>query len=44
MGGALDQIGGERLAALVTDIHAVGFANLHGIEARRLAAHGVNTG
>jgi hypothetical protein len=40
---AINQIGGERLTALLANIHAFRFANLNGVKARRLSAHRVNT-
>jgi len=40
----VDQIGGERLAAQIADVHAIGFTNLHRVKTRRLSPHRVNTG
>jgi len=39
-----DQIGSERLAAQIANVHVVRFANLHRVKARRLSAHRVDTG
>ena len=41
---ALDQIGRERLAAQIADVHAVAFANLDRVETRRLSANRVHAG
>jgi len=41
---AIDQAGGERLAAQITDVYAIILANLNGIQAGRLSAHGMNPG
>jgi alkanesulfonate monooxygenase SsuD/methylene tetrahydromethanopterin reductase-like flavin-dependent oxidoreductase (luciferase family) len=42
--GALDQLGGQRLAAQIADVYAFAFANLDGVKARRLAANRVHAG
>ena len=44
MGRAIDQIGGERLAALIADVDAIYLANLDRIKTWRLAAHCVDAG
>jgi hypothetical protein len=42
MRGAINQRGGERLAAQIADIDALLFANLHCVKAWRLPAHGMH--
>ena len=44
MRGAIDQLRCERLAPKTADVYAVRFAYLHGIEAWRLAANGMDPG
>ena len=44
MGGAVNEIGRERLAAQIADVYAICFANLHRVKARRLSADGMHTG
>ena len=41
---AIDQIRGQRLAALIADVHAVAFANLDGVKTWRLSADRVHAG
>jgi hypothetical protein len=41
---ALDQIGGERLASQIADIHAISFANLHRVQTGRLPPDCVHAG
>jgi hypothetical protein len=40
---AIDQFGGKRLAALIADVYAFGFAHLYGVKTRRLPPHCVNS-
>jgi hypothetical protein len=44
VGGAIDERGGERLAAEAANVDAFLFANMDGMQARRLAAHSVDPG
>jgi hypothetical protein len=44
VGGAIDQGGGERLAAEAANVDAFLFANVNGVQARRLSANGMNPG
>ena len=41
---AIDKGGGKWLAADIADIDAFLFADVNGVKARRLSAHGVHTG
>jgi hypothetical protein len=41
---AIDKVGRERLAALIANVHAVRFTNLHGVKTWRLATDRVHTG
>jgi hypothetical protein len=44
VGGAIDQDAGERLAAERANVDAFLFADMDGVQARRLSAHGVHAG
>ena len=41
---AIDQIGSERLAAQIADVHAIALANLHRVKTGRLSADRVHAG
>jgi len=42
--GAINQIGGKRLAPLIADVYAIGFANLHRVKTWWLTTHCVHAG